>query len=589
MQTKSHSNYINNLKIFTPPKIKAYNYINNEEKNISKNMIRNIISTQYESIPKNNYNFNYNYKLINGKKNIIPSEKSLKIEEDNPFEEKRKRKLLLIKPLDLSNDFNSTKILFPNKNSSKLSSISLSLINLKDSKPFYYNDILTEKKIQNNEKNVLTINSSNKKIKKVFNNLYNNKENQFFSNKRLYKYLTEDNLNNYQNKKKYKKLLIKNFSLKTSKYKKFYSNNNSYDNSKKIISKINRKNEKIRLINGGKNDICSYIKVNKKNMSQINTSEAKGIIDIKNNKIINEENNDINDKKIKKIENIKIKGMQRVISQKILDCNIKGNNDNDDQKKKNLDNTFNINKIENNIFLDKTYQNRFKKQPKNNKEKNDIFTREKQREYNAIIVKKKSNYLNNLVSISTISTSNSSSNKNKSNTTKNNKNIKSNRNWVHRLYNDEIKKQKIKNKIIYKLRKSILKEQSPNKPKKNNNKYNSKKDFNYNNFTNNKNFNFDEKFNIISLFLTHDKKNNSQRIKKYKDFYSYPNKIERYSYDDNMQISENDSENSSEEEKMNIIMEDKINPRKSKKIVLLYNEELINEEDEEKEKDEDEK
>jgi len=252
---------------------------------------------------------------------------------------------------------------------------------------------------------------------------------------------------------------------------------------------------------------------------------------------------------------------------------------------------FDINKAENNVFLDKTYQNRFKKKTKINTIKNDIFTTEKQKEYNTIIVKKKSNFLNNLLTLnSTISTSNSSNNKSK------NKNKGSN-NWVYRLYNQEIKKQKLKNKIIYSLRKSILNDApSGTKNKKPISKSKSKKLFNYK-YMNNNNFNFDEKFNVIDLFISDDKKIKSRK-KKYKGFHNYQHhhhehKIERHSYDDNYQVSENESsENISEEEKMNKIRKDKIRHnsknRKGKKFLFLYNEELINEEDEEKEKDDDE-
>ena len=72
-----------------------------------------------------------------------------------------------------------------------------------------------------------------------------------------------------------------------------------------------------------------------------------------------------------------------------------------------------------------------------------------------------------------------------------------------------------------------------------------------------------------------------KKIKKCQRFHSHRNKKQRrYSFD-----------NKIEDEKINKLIEDKIylkNHRSYKKFRLLYNEELIDEEDEEKEKDEDE-
>jgi hypothetical protein len=349
---------------------------------------------------------------------------------------------------------------------------------------------------------------------------------------------------------------------------KILTKNKSYEVSpKNILQKINKINEKIKLITQEKN-FCTYIKVNKKHINQKEISNDSKINDDTSNNI-----------KFKIVEisnrNNNAYGLEKT--------DINNSNEKNDEK------AFDINKAENNVFLDKTYQNRFRKKTKTNIIKNDIFTTEKQKEYNTIIVKKKSNFLNNLLTInSTISTSNSSNNKS------NNKN-KSSKNWVYRLYNQEIKKQKIKNKIIYSLRKSILNDDpSGNNNKKLINKFKSKKLFKYNN----NNFNFDEKFNVIDLFISDDKKINNRRKKKYKGFHNYQHqhhehKMERHSYDDNCQVSENESsENNSEEERMDKIRKVKIRHnsknRKGKKFLFLYNEELINEEDEEKEKDDDE-
>ena len=233
---------------------------------------------------------------------------------------------------------------------------------------------------------------------------------------------------------------------------------------------------------------------------------------------------------------------------------------------------FDKNKLEHNIFLDKTYQNRFKKNQKNkNKAHNDIFTSDKQKEYNDFIVKKKSNYLSNQI----INSNNSSSSSNESN-----------KDWVYRLYNKEIKKQKIKDKIILLLRKSILNED------KTNNKQLSKsktlKQFKNYRYPINDGYNIDDNFNIINLFLSDDKKlrkknklGKKKKIKKCQSFHTYRNKQRRYSFDDNI----------FEDEKIGKLIEDKINLknyRSYKKFRLLYNEELIDEEDEEKERDEEE-
>jgi len=69
------------------------------------------------------------------------------------------------------------------------------------------------------------------------------------------------------------------------------------------------------------------------------------------------------------------------------------------------------------------------------KDKNDKLNSDKQRKYNIILVKKKSyNIYNFPPTTSSISTSNSSHNCNKD--------------WVYRLYNEEMNKKKLKNKII---------------------------------------------------------------------------------------------------------------------------------------------
>jgi hypothetical protein len=142
------------------------------------------------------------------------------------------------------------------------------------------------------------------------------------------------------------------------------------------------------------------------------------------------------------------------------------------------------------------------------------------------------------------------------------------KNWVHRLYDQEVKKQKIKDKMVFLLRKSILNETTPNESKKVIKKSNRTKEFKYHNFT------FDKNFNVIDLFLSDDKKekNNSKK-------YGY----KKGNFNENNKIKD-------KERKTNklIVCRKRNKSKRKSKILFLYNEELIHEEDEEKEKDEDE-
>ena len=105
----------------------------------------------------------------------------------------------------------------------------------------------------------------------------------------------------------------------------------------------------------------------------------------------------------------------------------------------------------------------------------------------------------------------------------------------------------------------------------------------------NEGYNIDDNFNIINLFLSDDKKmkkkhshNKKKKIKRCQSFGTYRNKKNRRNSLDNNKIAD---------EKIGKLIEDKIclkNHRSYKKFRLLYNEELIDEEDEEKEKDEEE-
>ena len=602
MHSKSKRSQISQIKIFTTPKMnksnKSITYLsksrddystkaktneggfNDEEKIKVDNISSNVNLIQYENSPKSNYEFSYDYSSPDKKNKILLSEKLLKREEIS-MDDSRGRDFMVKTPSNLANKFKNSKMSLNKKNVNTLS-LSLSLLNFLD----------------NNKRNAVTLSLNSPKYKKK--NTYNKNINS--SSWKHFKFLSEANLLNYKDKnnvndKKSEWLSSGNLYSRNDEdiNNKILYKNKSYEVSpKNILQKINKINEKIKLITQ-ENNFCTYIKVNKKHLNQkVNKIHSKIDMDINESKNFNDDtaNNNVNEKKV--IKNTKIKRVEksnRNNSQQIINNNVHPleKTDINNSIEKNDEKMFDINKAENNVFLDKTYQNRFRKKTKTNIIKNDIFTTEKQKEYNTIIVKKKSNFLNNLLTInSTISTSNSSSNKS------NNKN-KSCKNWVYRLYNQEIKKQKLKNKIIYSLRKSILnKGSSGTNNKKQINKSKSKKIFKYNN----NNFNFDEKFNVIDLFISDDKKIRNKRKKKYKGFHNYQHhhhehKLERHSYDDNCQSSENESsENNSEEEKMDKIRKVKIRHnsknRKGKKFLFLYNEELINEEDEEKEKDNDE-
>ena len=234
--------------------------------------------------------------------------------------------------------------------------------------------------------------------------------------------------------------------------------------------------------------------------------------------------------------------------------------------------SFDQNKLENNIFLDKTYQSRFKKKLKNKcKTENDIFTSDKQKEYNNFIVKKKSNYLSKQIM-------NGNNNSDSNNERK--------KDWVYRLYDQERNKQKIKDKIILLLRKSILNEEKIEKEQFQKSK--TVKQFKSNKFKLNERYNIDDNFNIINLFLSDEKKRRRKnlikkrkKMKKYQSLHTFRNRQQRrYSFDDNIIT----------DEKIGNLIEDKNclkNHRSLKKFRFLYNEELIDEEDEEKENDDD--
>ena len=482
----------------------------------------------------------------NNKKIGCKSEKQLKIDK-YLWREKEKRKIIIKNPLNLSQKFTNIKLSL-SKGKNKLSFYSLDGLN-NNSLFLNYRINLGDKK-EKNEKSTIKI----EKEINTYNYYKTNKSNNTIDIKEKgLEFSTEGNMNT-PNRKLYKNLFLKSKSSISNSRNEMNMNktskHNSYDGSKKILSKIKTIKEKIKNFAP-----CIYIKVNK---NQINKNKTIDINSNKNNNNINNINN-LKNNIINKNNTIIVERQDK--SQKLI--NLKNKNIDKKEKiaKKPMKTILDNNNDNNNIFLDKTYQNRFNKKPKNNIIKNDIFTTEKQKEYNTIVVKKRNNYLNTILTISTTNSSNSSNHNNNSNIY--------NKNWVYRLYDEEIKKQKKRDKLIYSLRKSILSESSKNKQKKELNKSNTIKDFNYNKYTNN----FHQDFNIINLFLSDEKKNKCKNIKKYK----------RKNYISDNNKNENVENNNPGKKRSNSKY------RKSKKDFLFINEELINEEDEEKERDEDEK
>ena len=624
---------INKLKPELKPKLN-YNIIDENEKNILINIDHNDNLTPLEnrSNPEIKYAFNYER---NTKNNILPNEKSTKTD-DSSGEEKIKRKIQVQTPLNLTDKFNNNinnnmKKTFSNNKINKYN-LTLSLINYISNKPCPNNMSKLNKESLENKNDLRNRNLIIKKA--IYYKDYNiKKEKKNYLNK---KSLTESNINGNRNviKNCDNNLLYTQNSIITkhntvSNFNKVFVKNKSYDCLKTVTLKNiekktenndNKNNNNNQNIIKENNDICHYIKVNKKKINKDDLENNNNIKEVENynNKVEKKSNNN---KREEDIENININNeikSQNIINRtnkkiiknrrnkiynnylleiknrtynnneitnkraknlttsfkKLEKANSKYNNNlinkTEQIKRKNIK-IFDKNKLEHNIFLDKTYQNRFKKKPKNlNLVQNDIFTSDKQREYNTFIVKKKSNYLSSQILNSNNSTNSSNS---------------SNKDWVYRLYNNEIKKQKIKNKIILLLRKSILNEEKQKKKMK---KSKTVKEFKNYKYPINDGYNIDDNFNIINLFLSDDKKmrkknmsKKKKKIKKCQSFHSYRNKQRKYSFDDNK----------IEDDKIGKLIEDKIslkNHRSYKKFRLLYNEELIDEEDEEKEQEKDE-
>ncbi len=461
MKIKNKIRKISSLKLYPPEKtkkykmqttksikdfiIKLYNIHINEQQKLSSLIINT--GTNLKKFQKSRQNdniFNYNYIPNEEKNKIFQTEKFLK--KENTYEEDDKRKISIDNTVNLSNKIPRTKLSLTKRKINNKLSLSILSLNTLNTKLYFNQKIKNEKQnyTEREEKtDTLTLSS-----------MYQN------SNSYNHKRPNIKNMKNYLNKKSFKELKGLN-----------------------TINSINKKSHKNLLNEIQKNLI--------KTLSDISYTI----------------NNDYKNKNklYKNIDN----NLQKTKSLKIISHNTLDDYDSKCIKKKHskksLKNIFDVNKIENNnIFLDKNYQNRFNHKTKSTKLKNDIFTNEKQKEYNTIIVKKKSNnHSNNLVTISTTNSSNNSSN---NNTTINNHN----HNWVHRLYDEEINKQKMRDKMIYLLRKSILNDVSPNKSKKKIKKI-KEYEFNYKK-------KFDENFNIINLFLSDEKKLKNKRNKRYKKY-----------------------------------------------------------------------
>ena len=202
-----------------------------------------------------------------------------------------------------------------------------------------------------------------------------------------------------------------------------------------------------------------------------------------------------------------------------------------------------------NIFLDKEYQERFVKKTKVIKDKYDKLNSDKQRKYNTILVKKKSyNIYNFPPTTSSISTSNSSHNCNKD--------------WVYRLYNEEMNKKKLENKIINSIRKSILTKVKSIKIK---NEDKIKENSKFDKYGNYKNYKTENNYlNNLLLIKRKNKKSKKNLC---------------------LNIEINNDKGKKEENKLKLNKNLKNSKRKKKKQFNLCNDELINEEDEEKEID----
>ena len=455
-----------------------------------------------------------------------------------------------------------------NKRQLKKLSLNIDKNNIKCADEIYANSINNNKNSENipfiTEKsiNIIDISKFFAKRKNLLNllNLSNNKTKN--SNERICIYDIKPKTPLLLNRNKNLKI----FNVKSDKDK--FNENNYLPNQRIIInSDEKRKSKKIKerkmqKLNSQKNlkvnyNIAKNINIRKnnsfdimhKNISEINKNNdtQKEIHYIKVNRNKYNKNKDTKNKLRQNKENItQNKNINSLYISKALDNNQKKTRN---DIKKNILNKKNQNNSSNdfNVFLDKEYQERFVKRPKITKVKYDKFNADKQKEYNTILVKKKNYNLNNLTAtISSISTSNSSQRKK--------------RDWVYRLYNEEMNKRKLENKIINSLRKSILKNAESMKQK---NEIKIKENSKYDKYGNYKTFNTDNNF-INNLINSNEKKLNQKRK-------LCLNKI----------INNNINKEVQNKTKINKII--KRYGRKKKKSLYVCNEDLINEEDEEKE------
>ena len=584
---KLKKNIFRNSKSKVELKTKISGFVKKEDKNSLANTDINSNLTLLEN-KTNSENINYDNSIHN---NFLHVEQTTKL--NNIFGAKKSKRKII--PLNLSDKFNNKKLVLSNYYNNKNNSI-LSLLNYMNNKTSinknfkHFNELkLNLKEKKDTKNNLKDKNLFDKKMNKVkqdeinfniklynqpsnnTNNIsdsskFNESDNNLIKNK-SYDFLIKVSLNKNEEKINHKNNLSEQNTEKCHYIKvnkKLNTKENIYNNNNKEktnIENINneKKKENLKLKN---ENSCKNIKTNKFNKDKINTRNEIKVITLNYKNSINN-NTKIDETTFKKIEKVKKSNN-----------NILYYNKSDLIKKKTKNIIIDKNKLENNIFLDKTYQNRFKNNKKNsNKSQNDIFTNDKQKEYNTFIIKKKNNYLNNMIINS----------HNKRNYKKNNKD------WVYRLYNKEIKKQKIKDKLILLLRKSILNDGNDNNSKKKLEKSKSINHFKKFKYPINERYNIDDNFNIINLFLSDDKKKKKEKnpikrkkMKRCRSFNAYRNKQRKYSFYNNIE----------EDPKIAKLVDDKIylkNQRSYKRLrYMYYNEELINEEDEEKEKEDDE-
>ena len=436
--------------------------------------------------------------------------------------------------------------------------------------------ILINHNINNEKTNVLTEKSINiNNLSEIFNR--RNKKINFSKLTNKMKINSKEKLNIYNAKPKTPLLLNRNKNIKIfhSKNDKDRLNTNFYlPNQRIIINSDERRKSKIlkeriiRKLNSEKyfkvkHNIHKNINIHKTNSFDILHKNISNINQDNNNtnKIVSyiKVNRNFNDKNKTPKRNILINKEDKNPNKNINSIYISKTLENNQNKEENSVKKNNKNKIdknnksnEYNIFLDKEYQERFIKKPKITKVKYDKFNSDKQKKYNTILVKKKNYNINNLTNtISSLSTSNSSQRK------KND--------WVYRLYNEEINKKKLENKIINSLRKSILTNATSMKQK---NEIKIKENNKYDKYGNYKTFNTDNNF-IINL-INSKGKNLNQKRKLCLD------KI----------INNNQRNQVQNKIKLNKI--DRRYGQKKKKTEYLCNEDLIDEEDEEKEIDKEE-